>query len=201
MIMKKLLLKIARLPWLGALVGWMIAHLSRVLPLRVVADDPCCIAFHHPAPSYAVHLLIMPKTRVRDIARADSTLLNHILETARAAVETLNLAAPHIMLWTNGGRFQEVRQLHFHLFPSDLNREAGLRRLSRFSIGKTEICECIRGDGAAVNLLLLDGDSAEFPAVFSQLLERYDLETRGYSVFRDLSPVTDRSDRIYIRIG
>lgn len=199
--MKKLLLKIARTPCLGSLVGWMIAHLSRFLPLHVIHEDENCIVFRHPAPSYPFHLLIMLKAQVRDVSRADEYQLRCVFDAARSAIQTAGLSAPHIMLWTNGGRFQEVRQLHFHLFPSDPDREAGLRELRRIRVGQTEVRECIRGDGANVNLLILHAGAGEFVSVLPRLIDQYNLNARGYSVFRDLSPDSARGSRICVHIG
>lgn len=199
--MKKLLLKIARTPCMGALIGWMIAHLSPILPLRMIADNRFTVAFRHPAPSYPDHLLIMPKARVRDISRADASLISHVLSAADAAITILNLRSPHIMLWTNGGRFQEVRQLHFHLFPSDLDREADLHELRRIRIGAVPVRECVRGGEGGPDFLILQAGTEAFAAVFPELMVRYRLETRGYSVFWDLSPHAARQGNIFIRIG
>lgn len=195
--MKKLLLKIARLPALGKLAGWCIAHLSRVLPLKIAAENGHCIAFHHPVPSYSTHLLIMLKAQARDVSCIGADQYAQITDAARASVRALNLAAPHIMLWTNGGRFQEVRQLHFHLFPSDIDREKDLREVRAFSVGRTAVRECCRKGSASPDLLIMDADDAEFFSVFPLLMTEYGLEARGYSVFQDLS----RPGRFYIRMG
>lgn len=199
--MRSMLLKIARLPALGRLIGWCIAHLSRVLPLRIVTENERCIAFHHPSPSYDVHLLFMLKQQVRDVSCISAGQLDDVLSTATAAIERLGLSAPHIMLWTNGGRFQEVQQLHFHMFPSDLDREADIRKSRILSWDCTKICECVRGDGKTPNLLVLNSDSEAFSKIFPRIKEEYHLESRGYSVFWDLSPQAARHNRIYIRMG
>ena len=199
--MKRFLLKLARLPFLGWLVGWCIAHLAHILPLRIAEENEQCIAFHHPLPSYETHLLIMQKTPARDIACICAEQFRRIIATADAAIDRLGLSAPHIMLWTNGGKFQEVRQLHFHLFPAGLDCEDGLCELRTFSIGETRIRECRRKHSDTADLLIMDAGANEFAAVFSRLMNEYSLETRGYSVFLDLAEQAGRRNRIYIRIG
>jgi len=199
--MKKILLKMARLPFLGDLTGWCIAHLAHVLPLKIVAEDERCIVFRHPSPSYDVHLLVMLQEPARDISCISAEQLSRVLSIAGAAVKKLRLTAPHIMLWTNDGRFQEVRQLHFHLFPSELDREADMREVRAFTICETIVRECIRGDGAAPNLLIVDCDAERFCAVLPLLINEYRLESRGYSVFWDISEQAKRQNRFYIRMG
>lgn len=199
--MKKLLLKIVRLPFLGNLVGWCIAHLAHALPLKIVAENERCIAFHHPAPSYEIHLLVMLKEQIRDISCISASRLKDVLSIAEAAVVKLGLSAPHIMLWTNAERFQDVRQLHFHLFPSDLDREADIRKARTVSFGGIEIRECTRGNGVESNLLIIDSGLENFISLLPLIMDRYQLHSRGYSVFWDLSEQAARKDRIYIRMG
>lgn len=199
--MKKLLLKIARLPFFGKLIGWCVAHLAHVLPLRIVQEDEHCIVFHHPAPSYELHLLAMLKTQLQDISCVSASQLRQILSAARASIEKLELSAPHIMLWTNGGRFQEVRQLHFHIFPSELNREDGLRDVHTLNHSGIAIRECARSSSASPDLLILRAGPDELIRILPWLKKEYRLEARGYSMFWDLSPQAERSDRIYIRLG
>lgn len=199
--MKKLLLKIARMPWMGTLIGRCITRLAHWLPLRIVTENADCIAFRHPAPSYSTHLLVMLKAQARDVACITGEQLACIAATAAAAIDKLGLNAPHILLWTNGGRFQEVRQLHFHLFPSELDREADMHAVRTFSVGGTVVRECVRGNSAVSNLLILDASAGEFCAAFAQIANEYRLEFRGYSVFLDLSRQAGRENRFYIRMG
>ena len=199
--MKIFLLKLARLPFLGRLTGWCIAHLAHILPLHIAAENEHCIAFHHPLPSYEIHLLIMQKTPARDIACICAEQLRRMIAIADTVIDRLGLSAPHILLWTNGGKFQEVRQLHFHLFPSSLDREYGLHELRTFSIGETRIRECSHRNSDTADLLIMDGGADEFAVVFPLLMDEYHLESRGYSVFLDLAEHTGRRNRIYIRIG
>lgn len=199
--MKKLLLKIARLPSLGRFVGWCIAHLSHVLPLKIIAEDAHCIAFRHPTPSYDEHLLILLKDHARDISCISPAQFSRAASIAEEAIGRIRLSAPHIMLWTNAGRFQDVRCLHFHLFPSELDREAGLRQVRAFSIGKAVVRECVRSGRSESDLLILDADADRFFAALPQLTDSYRLESRGYSVFLDLSNQAMSENRFYIRMG
>ena len=76
------------------------------------------IAFYHPRPVYPVHILIVPKkgiTRMIDIAEADTPFLMELFQTVRELVAELELEQPGYRLMTNGGGYQDVQQLHFHL--------------------------------------------------------------------------------------
>jgi signal transduction histidine kinase len=65
--LQKLIMKIARNPVSGALVGWMFAHMSGLLPVRRVGTTPHVVAFHHPRPSWKTHVLLVPKQQVRSL--------------------------------------------------------------------------------------------------------------------------------------
>ena len=194
--LKKLLLRIARIRWLGGLIGWCITHLAHILPLKIVVENDRCIVFHHPSPSYSTHLLAMLKSPAQDVSTITAEQLRSIVEAGNAAVAALNLTAPHILLWTNGGRFQEVRQLHFHIFASENDYEENLTTLVESHIDGM----CLR-EYAAKNLLIVEASLEALVLALPFLLEKYNLNERGYSVFFDISPAAKRSDRIYVRMG
>jgi histidine triad (HIT) family protein len=63
-------------------------------------------------------ILIVPKKGIRrltDITEKDSALLVDIFQTVTSIVDELGIEQQGYRLITNGGEYQEVQQLHFHL--------------------------------------------------------------------------------------
>jgi len=113
-----LLFGIARGPVGEWLAGWVFAYASRILPIRRRYESRRVVAFDHPRPSYPVHILIVPKKAIRgfeDLGKADLPILADTFAAAQLIVEDLELAKRGYRLIVNGGAYQDVRQLHFHL--------------------------------------------------------------------------------------
>jgi len=114
----RFLLTLARSALGGVLLGWVFAHLSFVLPVRRLRETKTLLAFHHPQPSYPVHILLVPKRALRsftDLTLADSALIAEIIQTAQSLIAEFNLERSGYRLIVNGGDYQDVAQLHFHL--------------------------------------------------------------------------------------
>ena len=104
-----------------ALVGWFFAYFSFLLPVRRLYQSGQVLAFWHPNPDYAVHVLIIPKKALRDLddLRADHAgLLIEIFQTAQNLARELGLTESGYRLIYNGGAYQNVPQMHFHLIPA-----------------------------------------------------------------------------------
>ncbi len=83
-----------------------------------LAETGTLLAFRHPQPAYPVHILLVPKrTRatLADLSADDADFLVDLLETTQALVTRFGLARQGYRLIVNGGPFQEVAQVHFHL--------------------------------------------------------------------------------------
>lgn len=113
-----LLFRLARSSIGALLIGWVFAHASFAIPLRHLRETKSLMAFHHPQPSYPVHILIMPKKALRslaDLTPADAQLLLEIFQTAHSLAVEFNLEQSGYRLIVNGAAYQDVMQLHFHL--------------------------------------------------------------------------------------
>ena len=114
----RFLLVLARSAIGGVILGWVFAHLSFVLPVRRLRETKTLLAFHHPQPSYPVHILLVPKRALHsftDLTVADSALISEIIQTAQSLIAEFNLERSGYRLIVNGGDYQAVPQLHFHL--------------------------------------------------------------------------------------
>ena len=110
----------------GIVIGWSFAHMSDFMPVNKILETEDVLAFYHPVPTHDLHILIVPKRKVRSLLELkDEQLLAEIVTTAQQLVEDLQLEKRGYSLLVNGGQYQDVNQLHFHLI----------------SDGKVEACE------------------------------------------------------------
>lgn len=116
--MKKWLGRLARLPIVSSWLGWIFAHMSFIVPVKRLRETETLLAFYHPQPSYPVHILIVPKRSYPDLLAletADTRFLTDLFQTVQSLVRQLSLEQSGYRLISNGGKYQEIPQLHFHL--------------------------------------------------------------------------------------
>ena len=102
----------------GQLAGWVFAHLSFALPVDRLIETPEWIAFYHPKPCYPLHILLVPKKAIANLSAIDpndSGLISGLIEIVQLLVKQLDLQNRGYRLITNGGPYQSIQQLHFHL--------------------------------------------------------------------------------------
>lgn len=128
--MRKGLFSLARAPIAGRLVREVFAHMCFAIPLEKLRETTALVAFHHPSPSYPVHILLVPKRDYRsllDVPAQDTQLLGDLVEAVQSLVQEFGLEQPGYRLVVNGGANQDVPILHFHLIcqstPPDGNRK------------------------------------------------------------------------------
>lgn len=101
---------------LSPLIGWIFAHMSFLIPVKRLRETPNLLAFHHPSPSYAFHVLIVPKRQVDSLASLDShdtAFLTDLYAAVQSLVDEFHLKAYRLIV--NGGVYQDFPHLHFHL--------------------------------------------------------------------------------------
>lgn len=107
------------------LVGWIFAHMSFAIPLHHLYETKSLVAFYHPRPVYPVHILIVPKQAVTNLGELRAgdqfsiVFLTDLLTCTQKLVNELCLAEAGYRLIVNGGKFQDVAQLHFHLISGE----------------------------------------------------------------------------------
>ena len=90
--------------------------MSFIIPVKRLRETETLMAFHHPKPSYAFHVLLVPKKSISSLKEFDSkdtTFLSDLYSTVQSLVEEFHLAAYRVIV--NGGEYQDFPQLHFHL--------------------------------------------------------------------------------------
>jgi histidine triad (HIT) family protein len=115
------LFHLARNDFAGSVVRWVFAHAAWALPVRKVATTPTVIAFHHPRPSWDTHILLVPKVGIPSLLELDQAnepvVLEIMLLADRIGRDLAATGQEHrpLSLIVNGGAYQDVGQLHFHL--------------------------------------------------------------------------------------
>lgn len=87
------------------------------MPDKLIEND-LVVAFYHPQPVHKVHILIIPKKKIESlmsITSADFPIVNEIIMISQKLVTQLNLGKSGFRLLVNGGAYQDVKQIHFHL--------------------------------------------------------------------------------------
>ena len=104
------------------LVGLVFSHGSNLLPVERLIETENLIAFYHPKPSHPIHILLVPKMVIRELVdlndKHDEFILD-LIRTVQILVERLSLKDSGYRLILNGGEYQEVPQLHFHLVSGE----------------------------------------------------------------------------------
>lgn len=117
--MKEALFKIARSDFSSLFIGFTFEHLTPLMPLDRVAEDPRAIAFYHPVKHWDEHIVIVPKQAIKKFAavdfdnKRDALVLNSVFQIAQKAADEKRM--DRYTLLVNGGQYQDVPQIHFHL--------------------------------------------------------------------------------------
>ena len=118
----RFLLSLARSSIGKFVIGWIFEHMSFAIPVKRLYETDTLLAFYHPRPNYPVHILLVSKkgiSSLMDVTQDDDPFLEDVFRTAQILVERLNLADSGYRLILNGGEYQEVPQLHFHLISGE----------------------------------------------------------------------------------
>jgi len=123
--MKRFLYSFAK-TWLGGiLLHWAVAHFTFLIPGKKVVETDTLLAFHHPNPSYPLHILIVPKRNYRsltDLPSQDLAFESDLFRAVRRLVQHFELKDSSYRLVANGGQAQEVDHLHFHLISENFRQ-------------------------------------------------------------------------------
>ena len=85
--------------------------------VNLLHETEYLVAFWHPRPSYEVHLLLVPKRPFKtllDVPVGDPFTAD-LWAVAQLLVRELKLEESAYRLVSNGGAYQDVPHLHFHL--------------------------------------------------------------------------------------
>ena len=94
-----------------------------------VAEKRDVLAFYDTNPQASTHILILPKQHIRsflDIKSTQSEIIWKMIEMAQSLIKKFNLGQAFKMTF-NGGKYQHVPHLHWHLLSDILVQKGGVR--------------------------------------------------------------------------
>ncbi len=94
--------------------------IRKEIPAKVIFESENVLAFHDVNPQAPVHILVIPKKHIPDLASAtegDSALLGELLLSARSIAKQLDLDRSGYRVVINNGESagQTVSHLHLHI--------------------------------------------------------------------------------------
>ena len=96
--------------------------MSFVIPVDRLYETDTLMVFHHPKPSFMVHIIFVPKQAIANLTSFDpmeSAFLTEVFSVAQKLILEFDLAKMGYRLLVNGGEYQDVPQLHFHLIAGE----------------------------------------------------------------------------------
>lgn len=114
----RLLFRASRSALAGPIVRFGFTYLSPLIPVRRLVTTRELTPFHHPRPSWDTHVLLVPRvgiSNILDVRPARVGVIAGILRQARRIGREVYDGTGPMSLMVNGGRYQDVGQLHFHL--------------------------------------------------------------------------------------
>lgn len=125
--MKRFLFGLARSRVSRFFIGWVFTHMSWMIPVERLHETDSLIAFYHPQPSHTFHVLLVPKRPYTSLLELppQATFLSDLVLTTQLLVERFRLLDGGYSLIANGGDYQDVPHLHFHLIaePTTTNQD------------------------------------------------------------------------------
>ncbi len=121
--MKKMLFRLAKTRLGASLFSYIVGNMTFLVPSEKLFETDTLIAFHHPVPSYRVHILLVPRQNVRslmDLDPANTAFFQDLVRGVQHLVRQYDLEKGGYRLLANGGNLQEVAYLHFHLISEDV---------------------------------------------------------------------------------
>jgi len=116
--MKQTLFIIAKSPLGELIIGLAFGKLSKLLPVDRIKETNKILAFKHPRPYWKEHILIVPKKAIKsltEVTDADLEYISEAFQVAREIIKERGWKNSDFTIVTNGGKRQEVPQIHFHL--------------------------------------------------------------------------------------
>lgn len=116
--LSKQLFSLAKTPLGDFVVGLAFGKFSKFLPVKKIKETNKVIAFWHLKPFWEKHILIVPKKPIKSLTLLkpeEMVFVNEVFNIAKELVKELNWEKDGYTLSVNGGKTQEINQLHFHL--------------------------------------------------------------------------------------
>ena len=120
--LKNTLFRMAKTKLGASLMGTIFGAMPFLIPSEKLIETDTLVAFHHPVPSYRIHILLVPRrhySSLMELDAADLTFMQDLIRSAQELVARFDLEAGGYRLLVNGGKSQDVPYLHFHLISGE----------------------------------------------------------------------------------
>lgn len=110
--------RLASSPFGGWIISAGVAFMDQFLPGKLLYSGKHWIAFEHPQPSYPFHIVLVPHLAIPSllaVEASDPALWVELVTAVQQLVNSHDLAGKGYRLVCNGGDYQLVPRLHFHL--------------------------------------------------------------------------------------
>src|SRR5687767_7986737 len=90
-------------PW----IGWIFVHMSFVIPVNRLREANTLMAFHHPKPSYPLHILLVQQKAIpslKNLDPTDSSFFTDLYSILHNLVDHYQLPAYRLIV--NGREYQ-----------------------------------------------------------------------------------------------
>lgn len=88
---------------------------NQEIPSKLIFENDHVVAFNDINPKAPTHILVIPKEHIEDFYDASESLFAEISKALKQLVKETELLNKGYTIEVNGGGFQEVFHLHFHL--------------------------------------------------------------------------------------
>jgi diadenosine tetraphosphate (Ap4A) HIT family hydrolase len=120
--MLRYLFNFARSPFGHIIVRWIFSNMSFVIPVKRLRETDYWIVFRHPQPVYPFHVLLVSKWAFPSLMEIPGegapAILKDLIQIVQSLVLEYHLEDGY-RLNTNGGIYQDIPILHFHLIAGE----------------------------------------------------------------------------------
>ena len=123
---RRWLFRLARSRFATYFIGNAFAYLTPLMPLNKLYENEQVIAFRHPVPFWQTHSLVVPKKQIPsflDLSLSQTEnqkLAVAIFQAVQIIAAQMDLTEYSVLV--NGGNYQDVPQLHFHVAAGSKSR-------------------------------------------------------------------------------
>ncbi len=122
----RLVFRLQRIPLVARLsrgaLHLLFSRMNFALPVHRLRETQTLLAFHHPQPAYPLHILLVPRRAISSLAELDpaqdALFLADLFTTVQSLVAEFSLDQAGYRLIVNGGEYQDLPYLHFHLISA-----------------------------------------------------------------------------------
>ena len=196
---------ISRQALLGRLIGLVFERAAGLLPIRRLEENERVVAFFHPRPAFDEHILIVPKKAISTFAEllvdGHTQYIADVVAVAEQMVR--ERCWREYSLGVNGGPYQDVRQVHFHLYSERIYYKEFHGEDPETIIHSIDGLKAFWHPNPSREIHILICCDAEFALLgqalsrtFSDLNEAFELTQNGFTVFVQMTDLPARTSLI-----